>query len=187
VELVEAAFVDAAVGIAARPFVVGTEAAVGVVVGIAGLPRTAGATVVVDTAETLLVVGAAPIAAPLPPATIPPPTAPRVGSVCAAGIGRAVARVTGNAGFAAIGVVDGTGLAAGLAAGITGAGLGAGFGAGVLFVVLFVVLCGVVCEAVCPHAGKELTGIRRMSVTMQIRTRLFNIEVSPYRTRCMFL
>jgi hypothetical protein len=51
----------------------------------------------------------------------------------------------------------------------------------VLLAGLFVVVGGVaVCEAACPHAGKELSGATRMSVTMQNRTRRSNMKVSPY-------
>lgn len=180
-ELVEPAFAEVGVGIAARPFLAGTEAAVGVALGIAGLPRTAGATTVLDAAEPFATAGAAPIAAAFPFGTIPVATAPRAGTVCVAGTtvvgnGRAVARVAGTTGFAATGAAGGAGFAAATA----GAGLAAGFTVVVLFVVVFVVVVGVVWAGVCPQAGKQLS-TRRVTGTMQNRTRRTNIEVSPVK------
>ena len=136
--------VDAGIGIAARPFVVDTVAAAGVAVGITACPEQPGP----PSRWTRLKPCwhwqvAAPIAAPLPPATdARGGTAPERGSVWMAGpqeVGAVVARSTGRWHHWLGRYRRGP---AGLVAGLTGVGLGAGLAAVVLLVVLFVVLGG---------------------------------------------
>jgi hypothetical protein len=144
----------------------------------------------VATAEPLAEAGAAPIAAPFPPAAMPGATTPRAGSgltptgvvvvtvvlLVPAGVEVVVTVRTAVrlAGFG-VGVVTAAGFAgAGFATGTAGTGLGAGFGG----VVVFVVLGCVTWEVVCAHTETHAIDTSRTNVAMQNLTERSIMEVS---------